>query len=169
MDGFTPLYWHWLVAGMVFIISEIFLASFTILWFGLGACLVGLALWIGIDFSLNGQLLLWLFSSIIFTFGWFKIIKPLSVDRTMAGLSREAVLGERGMLTKATGPSGQRGEVRFQVPLLGSDSWPCISNEQINAGETIEVKDVMGNALVVAVLNSTQSENSAKENKRDKA
>lgn len=158
MDGFTPLYWHWLVAGMVLIVSEIFLASFTILWFGLGACLVGLALWLGIDLSLNWQILLWVFSSVVFTFGWFKIIKPLSVDRTMAGLSREAVLGERGLLTKATGMSGQRGEVRFQVPLLGSDTWPCISNAPIKAGETVEVKDVMGNALVVSALTPSAAE-----------
>lgn len=154
MDGLTPLYWHWLVAGMVLIVSEIFLASFTILWFGLGACLIGLILWTGIDLSLNWQILLWVFSSVVCTFGWFKIIKPLSVDRTMAGLSREAVLGERGILIKETGKPGQRGEVRFQVPLLGSDTWPCIASDPIKAGETVEVKDVMGNALVVRTINS---------------
>lgn len=155
MEGFTPQYWHWLVAGMLLIVSEIFLASFTIFWFGLGACLVGLLLWTGFDLSLNWQILLWVFSSIIFTVGWFKIIKPLSVDRTMAGLSREAVVGERGLLTKGTGMAGERGEVRFQVPLLGSDSWPCISSLAIKAGNTVEVKDVMGNALVVSAITPT--------------
>jgi inner membrane protein len=158
MDGFSPLYWHWLVAGMLLIVSEIFLASFTIFWFGLGACLVGLFLWIGVDLSLNWQILLWVFSSVIFAFGWFKIIKPLSIDRTMAGLSREAVLGERGLMIKETGKPGQRGEVRFQVPLLGSDTWPCIANEPIKAGETIEVQDVMGNALVVRTINPPSGE-----------
>ncbi len=163
MDGFTPLYWHWLVAGMVFVVAEIFLVSFTIFWFGLGACLVGLILWIGVDLSLNWQIVMWLFSSIAFTLGWFKLIKPLSVDRTMAGLSREAVLGERGLLVKATGTSGQRGEVRFQVPLLGSDSWPCISNTPITAGETVEIKDVMGNTLVVSTLAPPRLNNSSLE------
>lgn len=150
MGSFTPLYWHWLIAGMALIVSEIFIASFTILWFGLGACLVGVLLWIGIDLSLTWQVFLWVVSSALFTLGWFKVIKPLSVDRTMAGLSREAVLGERGLLIKETGIEGQKGEVRFQVPLLGSETWPCISNEPIKAGETVRVTDVMGNALVVA-------------------
>ena len=160
MGGITFLYWHWLVAGMLLIVAEIFLASFTIFWFGVGACLVGLLLWTGLILSLNWQILLWIFSSVVFAFGWFKVIKPLSVDRTMAGLSREAVLGERGLLIKETGKSGQRGEVRFQVPLLGSDTWPCIANDPIKAGETVEIKDVMGNALVVAAI-STQSAETA--------
>jgi membrane protein implicated in regulation of membrane protease activity len=34
------LYWHWLVIGMILVVGEIFIPSFTILWFGLGA-LVG--------------------------------------------------------------------------------------------------------------------------------
>ena len=160
MDGITFLYWHWLVAGMLLIVAEIFLASFTIFWFGLGACLVGLVLWTGLALSLNEQILLWVFSSVVFTFGWFKIIKPLSVDRTMAGLSREAVLGERGLLTKETGHPGQRGEVRFQVPLLGSDTWPCIANSPIKAGETVEIKDVVGNTLVVSATSPSPTETS---------
>ncbi|WP_394708324.1 NfeD family protein [uncultured Desulfuromusa sp.] len=157
MDGMTPLYWHWLVAGMLLVVAEIFLASFTVFWFGLGACLIGLILWLGLALSLNWQILLWLLSSIAFAFGWFKVIKPLSVDRTMAGLSREAVLGERGLLIKATGKPGQRGEVRFQIPLLGSDTWPCVANAPINAGETVEIKDVMGNTLVVSPISAPPS------------
>jgi membrane protein implicated in regulation of membrane protease activity len=38
---FKLLYWHWLVLGMVMILAEIFIPSFTIFWFGLGAILVG--------------------------------------------------------------------------------------------------------------------------------
>ena len=37
------LYWHWLVLGVVLIVAEIFIPSFTILWFGLGALVVGVA------------------------------------------------------------------------------------------------------------------------------
>ena len=31
------LYWHWLVFGILLVIAEIFIPSFTIMWFGLGA------------------------------------------------------------------------------------------------------------------------------------
>ena len=30
-------YWHWLVLGMALILAEIFMPSFTVFWFGLGA------------------------------------------------------------------------------------------------------------------------------------
>ena len=34
-------YWYWLVFGMVLVIAEMFIPSFTIFWFGLGAIIVG--------------------------------------------------------------------------------------------------------------------------------
>ena len=36
---FKLLYWYWLVFGMILIIAELFIPSFTIFWFGLGAIL----------------------------------------------------------------------------------------------------------------------------------
>ena len=39
---FELLYWHWLVFGMLLVAAEIFIPSFTVLWFGLGALVVGL-------------------------------------------------------------------------------------------------------------------------------
>ena len=48
------LYWHWLVLGVVLVVAEIFIPSFTILWFGLGALVVGVvALLVDIPFSLQ--------------------------------------------------------------------------------------------------------------------
>jgi membrane protein implicated in regulation of membrane protease activity len=29
-------YWHWLVLGMILMVIEMFIPSFTIFWFGLG-------------------------------------------------------------------------------------------------------------------------------------
>jgi len=34
------VYWHWLVLGMLLVGFEIFVPSFTVLWFGLGAVVV---------------------------------------------------------------------------------------------------------------------------------
>ena len=60
------LYWHWLVLGLLLIVAEIFVPSFTILWFGLGALVVGvLALMVKMSFSV--QVLLWTISSVLFT------------------------------------------------------------------------------------------------------
>ncbi len=146
---FQILYWHWLVFGMVLVLAEIFIPSFTIFWFGLAALLMGLLSFIGIHMDLTWSLFVWIVFSILFAFGWFKWIRPMAKDRTKAGLSREAVVGERGLITKAPTGQGERGEVRFSVPLLGTDTWPCLSQSPLRLGDTVMVKDVLGNALLV--------------------
>ena len=117
---FKVLYWYWLVFGMLLIIAEIFIPSFTVFWFGLGAIIVALILWLVPDMAVSWQLFIWAIASIVFTFLWFKLVKPLMIDRTKAGISREAILGESGQVIK-TPEEGRRGQVRFATPLLGND------------------------------------------------
>ena len=147
---FQPQYWHWLIFGMLLMASEIFIPSFTIFWFGAAAVIIGLLAWISIEPGFEWQLLIWMMVSIAFAVAWFKWIKPLSVDRTMAGLSREAVIGERGMLTKTPSEEGGLGECRFPVPLLGSDTWRCSLMAPVKAGDPVIVKNILGNTLQVS-------------------
>jgi inner membrane protein len=98
------LYWHWLVMGVLLIIGEIFIPSFTILWFGLGALVVGtVALLVDMPFSI--QVLLWTISSVVFTVLWFRLIKPRMEMRNNDGLARESAIGESGQVIKL--PAGQ--------------------------------------------------------------
>jgi len=149
---FSFLYWHWLAFGMLLIISELFIPSFTIFWFGLGAILVGLILLVAPGISLNWQLFLWALASISFTFLWFRFLKPRMVDKTKAGLSREAALGESGLVIR-TPVEGVRGVVRFSTPLLGSDEWAFICEQAVVAGDRVFVRDVSGNTLIVEKRN----------------
>jgi len=145
---FKILYWYWLVFGMLLIIAEIFIPSFTVLWFGLGAIIVALILWLLPDLAASWQLFVWAIASIVFTFLWFKLFKPLMTDRTQAGISREAILGESGQVIK-TPAAGHRGIVRFAMPLLGTDEWPFICEQEVGSGDRVFVKDVSGNTLIV--------------------
>jgi membrane protein implicated in regulation of membrane protease activity len=147
--GFTLLDWHWLVIGMVLVIAEIFLPSFTIFWFGLGALSVAAALWLVPGLSLSWQLFLWAATSCVFTLLWFRYVRPRMGDRTKAGISREAVLGETGRVIRAPGPE-TRGLVRFTTPLLGNDEWPFIALEEVAPGDRVHVRDISGNTLIVA-------------------
>ena len=105
-------YWHWLVLGMVLIGFEIFIPSFTVLWFGLGALVVALALLVSPDLPMGWQLFSWAILSTAFALAWFKYLRPKMTDKTNAGIAREAIVGEMGMVIKA--PSdGTRGRVRF--------------------------------------------------------
>jgi len=145
---FIIVYWHWLVFGMVLIIAEMFVPSFTIFWFGLGGLIVGGALWLFPDLSLSWQLFLWAVASSFFTILWFKFFKPLMPDRTKAGISREAILGETGQVVKMPMDKNE-GVVRFTTPVLGSDEWPFICEEKVNAGDRVFIKDISGNTLIV--------------------
>ena len=146
--NFTMVYWYWLVLGMVLMIAEMFVPSFTIFWFGLGALIVGGVHWLFPGLSLSWQLFLWAVSSAAFTFLWFRFFKPLMPDRTKAGIPREAILGEVGQVVKIPVEKNE-GIVRFTTPLLGSDEWPFICEEKVNAGDRVYVKDISGNTLIV--------------------
>lgn len=144
----TILYWHWLVFGMVLMIAEMLIPSFTIFWFGLGGLIVGGALWLFPELTLSWQLFLWAAASSLFTVLWFKFFKPLMPDRTKAGISREAILGETGQVVKVPLEKNE-GIVRFTTPVLGSDEWPFICEEKVNPGDRVFIKDISGNTLIV--------------------
>jgi membrane protein implicated in regulation of membrane protease activity len=141
-------YWHWLVFGMLLIGFEIFIPSFTALWFGLGALIIGGVLLLYPDLSLVLQLVLWLLSSSAFTWAWFRFFKRLAPDRTKAGLSREAIIGETAQVIRAPHESA-RGMLRFATPKLGSEEWEFISDQPVNVGDRVAVRDVSGNTLIV--------------------
>lgn len=147
---FQLLYWHWLVFGMLLILAELFIPTFAMIWFGLGAVLVGLLAWVGFEPALEWQLLIWILLSVGFTVAWFRWIKPLSTDRTKAGIAREALIGQRCLLTRVPVEDGSRGEVRFSVPVLGAESWPCLLEGTAKVGDTMIVKEILGNAVLVA-------------------
>lgn len=142
------VFWHWLIFGTILVVTEIFIPSFTIFWFGLAALMVGVILWLMPGMSVGLQLLLWGISSVALTIFWFRYFKPRMVDRTKAGISREAVIGESGQVIKVP-EEGQRGTVRFAMPLLGSDEWPFICHQTVAIGDRVFVKEVSGNSLVV--------------------
>ena len=143
------LYWHWVVLGMGLVLFELVLPSFTALWFGAGAIVVGLLLLVFPALSLTVQVLGWALLSILFTVLWFKYLKPLSVDKTKAGLSKEAIMGESGQVLSLPNEA-RRGTLRFPAPVLGSDEWPFISQDDLAIGDRVRVIDVSGNSLIVS-------------------
>ena len=141
-------YWHWIVFGIALMLSEIFIGSFFIFWFGAAAVVVGLLILPLPDMSPTAQVIIWAVSSASFALAWFKLVKPLNVDKTKAGLSKEALVGEIGQVLQI--PSGdKRGKVRFPAPVLGSDEWLIISHDTVSIGDRVSVIDLSGNALIV--------------------
>ena len=145
---FMFLYWHWIVFGIVLMLAEMFLVSFFILWFGAAAVVIGGLLFLFPVLSPTSQVFLWTILSCVLAFAWFKYLKPLSIDKTKAGLSRERIVGEIGQVLSP--PNGERrGTLRFPAPVLGSDEWLFISQETLAIGDRVKVTDVSGNSLIV--------------------
>jgi len=141
--------WHWLVLGMMLIICELFIPSFTIIWFGLGALLVAPILWLVPSMTFSVQIFLWAIFSLLLTFLWFRLIQPKLKDRSHSGQAREAILGEVGQVIRAPFEK-ERGVVRFTTTLLGNDEWPFICNESVSVGDRVAISDISGNTLIVS-------------------
>lgn len=138
-------WWHWVVGGIVLIIAELVVPSLVIVWFGLGAFIVALAVAVA-DLSLTAQLALWLLASLAMLLAWFKVFRP---DQPKARiLSNANMIGEIGLLTRRVTPF-QVGEVRFQKPVLGTDLWPCVADEEIEVGARVKVVAIEGEFVKV--------------------
>ncbi|MGR9106300.1 MAG: NfeD family protein [Gammaproteobacteria bacterium] len=148
MNELQLFYWHWLLGGIGLALAEMFLASFTVLWFGLGAILVGILLAIFPSMPLSLQLFLWIVFSAGFAIFWFQYFRPLMVDKTKAGIARDAAIGESGTVIKSP-REGSRGIVRFTTPILGEDEWEFICEQTVAEGDRVRIKDFSGNTLIV--------------------
>lgn len=139
-------WWHWAVGGIVLILSELAVPSFVLIWFGLGALVVALALAVA-GIGLTVQLALWLAVSLVLIAAWFKVFKP-NMHKTRIGMADANVVGEVGMLVRDVAPF-EKGQVRFQKPILGDDVWACIADESIKSGERVRVLAVEGSFLKI--------------------
>ena len=142
-------WWQWVVGAVGMAMLELAIPAFVLIWFALGALLVALALLI-FPLSITAQLATWLVASVVMVYCWFKVFKP-SRRKTLIGTSDANVVGEIGLLARSVAPF-EKGEVRFQKPLLGTDSWPCIADAPIAAGERVKVVAVEGSMLKVGKI-----------------
>lgn len=141
-------WWYWVVGGVLLALLELVIPAFFVLWFGLGALLVGLLMLATGALSLTTQLLVWGLASLAMMALWFRVFRR-DRHKTLVGTADGAVLGEIGLLVGAVEPF-QRGRVRFQRPILGAEEWACVAETAIAAGERVRVVSVEGSFIKVA-------------------
>lgn len=139
-------WWHWVVLGLCLAMSELAIPAFFIIWFGIGAIGVGIALLFVPELPVPAQILLWASMSVVLVAIWFRYLKPLTVSAV--GTSSAHVTGEVGILVADINPDN-RGQVRFQKPVLGSDLWECYADTAIKAGERVCIVVVEGSFIKV--------------------
>lgn len=141
-------WWHWILAGLILILMELAVPVFFILWFGLGALLVGMLQLLFPGLSATTQLSLWGVASLAMVILWFRIFKP-GWHKTRIGSAGGEAIGEIGLLVTSIAPF-ERGRVRFQRPVLGAEEWACLAENPIAAGERVKVVGIEGSFLKVA-------------------
>lgn len=140
-----------LIFGLLVMMVEMVLPTFAALWLGAAALLVALLAWLLPGLGVTAQVLLWLGLSVVLLVLWFKKIRPLARNRTLAGLGREQLIGQVGTVV-ATPVEGRHGTVRFSVPVMGSDEWLCRSTHALALGDRVQVTQIFGNELLVEPL-----------------
>ena len=65
-------WWHWIVGGLLIALLELAVPAFFLIWFGLGALLVGILMLV-VPMNLTAQFLVWAGASIMMVFLWFRI------------------------------------------------------------------------------------------------
>jgi membrane protein implicated in regulation of membrane protease activity len=142
------LWWHWVVLGIVLMLLELAVPAFFLIWFGLGALIVG-ALLVGYASApFAFQVLAWTAFSLLFIWLWFKVFKP-HIHKSRAGMARGSLIGEVGLVTRDIRPY-EKGQVRFQKPILGDEVWESVADEEIRVGQRVRVLEVEGNTLKVS-------------------
>jgi membrane protein implicated in regulation of membrane protease activity len=142
------LWWHWVVLGIVLMLLELAVPAFFLMWFGLGAVVVGGLLVAFPGITVAYQVITWTACSLLFLWLWFKVFKP-NIYKTRAGLAKGSFIGEVGLVIKDIRPY-ENGQIRLQKPILGDEVWESVADEEIKAGERVRVLDVEGNTLKVS-------------------
>lgn len=138
------LYWHWIVFGLLLVILEMLLPGFVLIWFGVGAILVGGLQYVFPELAWQWQLLIFSIFSLTSVFVWRKWSKNNLTDdpesdtlnqRGRALIGREAVLIEPIV----------NGVGRIQV----DDTFWRVNGKDLDNGKLIRVVDVEGATLKV--------------------
>ncbi|WP_416424896.1 NfeD family protein [Pseudomonas sp. App30] len=137
----------WIALGVALAVLELFTATFFILWFAVGAVLIGVVALVVPAVALGTQIVSWVLLSSLIALVWLKFFRK---RRPETRWSVDEVLGEVGLLTVAVAPF-QKGRVRFQKPILGAEEWACVADEAISAGTRVRLVKVEGGTVRVTV------------------
>jgi membrane protein implicated in regulation of membrane protease activity len=126
----------WLLAGVVMIILEFMLPGFVIVFFGVGAILVGVICWLW-TISFNAQLVLFMAISVVLLLAIRKWVKNIFVGYTssqeaIGELSKEFA-GELATVISEIAPDNP-GKVEFH-----GTNWEAESDEPIARGERVKI------------------------------
>ena len=141
---FSAVFW-WAVFGVVLMFCELALPGLILFFFGLGALLTALVVWLA-PLSLTEQLALFLVSSLIALFGLRRWLRPIFMGRSTAESEdalQEGMVGEEGRVAETIRP-GEPGKV-----ILHGTAWKAEADSTIEPGARVEVTGQKSLTLIV--------------------
>ena len=138
--------WHiWLIIALILFIMEIFIPSFVLFNFGIGAVVGSLAA--GLNLSLEWQIVLFSVATLMSFFLIRPVMKKYAYKRSDGFKTNlDAMVGRQAKVTEEIDNENNRGRVS-----LDGDIWQARSlyNEIIPTGTTVEIVQLKSIVLIV--------------------
>ena len=143
--------WVWGAIGLVLLSVEMASGTFYMLWFGISALSVAIAMWMFPNIPHAIQFAMFAALSISSLAIW-KLNYKKTETYPRVGQAQGEEIGRIGSVIE-TCSSSQNGKIRFTQGLMGSHEWTAISDKTIEAGSDAIVVAVEGNALRIKKTN----------------
>jgi membrane protein implicated in regulation of membrane protease activity len=137
--------WMWGALGLILLSVEMATGTFYVLWFGVAALCVTVALWLFPAISNAAQFAMFAVLSLGSLALWRLNYKHTSADSPL-GQSRGEEIGRVGTVIEPCSPQ-QLGKISFTQGLMGSRDWPAVSDETLEIGSQAKIVAVEGNTL----------------------
>jgi membrane protein implicated in regulation of membrane protease activity len=137
--------WAWAILGVILLTVEMAIGSCDILWFGIAAVCVAIAMWFFPGMSSASQYMMFAALSLISLSVW-RVYYKKNDTHSRVGQAQGEEIGRIGIVIAACGPN-QNGKIRFAQGLMGAREWTAVANETIKEQTEAEVIAVEGNAL----------------------
>ena len=147
MDFFNNAAVIWFVVGFALFVLEFAVPGLVLFFFGLGAWITGIVLLVT-DTSFNGQIAIFLASSVVFLLLFRKWVKKILWSRKEASEIEDEFIGKKGTAVSSFGP-GKGGKVEFKGTV-----WDARSEEVIEEGEQVIIT---GNDSIILIVKPAKS------------
>ena len=137
--------WVWAALGLVLLAVEMATGTFYLLWFGVSALSVAIAMWMFPNIPQAMQFAMFAALSISSLAIW-KLNYKKHETHSRVGQAQGEEIGRIGTVIE-TCSVNQNGKIRFTQGLMGAREWVTISHQPIAAGTEARVVAVEGNAL----------------------
>lgn len=139
--------WSWGILGLILLAIEMLTGTFYILWFGIAALCVGVALLVLPSLPASMQLAMFAALSLSSLAIW-KLHYKKTATNLRVGQSQGDEIGRVGTITDPVSPK-RNGRISFAQGVMGSREWAAIADEDIETGAEAVILKIEGNALRV--------------------